>query len=92
MISNSIMVTTSKCQKKGLEKQSKKLFEQLKKNYEIFSPNKCNANTVFSENYVEQALSDLGVDFNAVKGKKWYEFYKNDWEEKFYNSLRSISI
>jgi len=40
---------------------------------------------------VEQALRDLGVDFYAIKGKKWYEFYKDEWEVKVYNSLRLIS-
>ncbi|MFZ4724493.1 MAG: hypothetical protein ACOYMD_03540 [Paludibacter sp.] len=84
------MITISKCKKKGLEKQSKKLYEQLRKNHEIFSQNIFNPETVFSENYVEQAFSDLGVNFNSAKGKKWFEFYKNEWEEKFYNSLRSI--
>lgn len=84
------MVTTSKCKKLGLEQQSKKLYEQLRKNYEIFYSDECN--NVFSEYQVEHAFSELGVDFGAVQGKKWYEFNKSDWEEKVFNALRLIQI
>ena len=86
------MITVSKCQKQGLEKQFKRLYNQMRENDKKFIPHNAKFETVFSEIYVEQALSDLGIDFYTVKGKKWYEFYKNEWEVKVYNSLRSISV
>ena len=85
------MITNSKCRKLGLEKQFKKLYSQMRENYQKFVPHDSKTETVFSEIYVEQALSDFGIDFYTVKGKKWYEFYKNEWEVKVYNSLRLIS-
>lgn len=84
------MVTISKCRRLGLEKQFKKLYEQMRENQEKFIPYGNKVRIVFSEIYVEQALTDLGIDINAVKGKKWYEFYKDEWEVKVYNSLRSM--
>ena len=84
------MITISKCSELGLEKQSKKLYEQMRKNYEFFSPNESDPITSFSEIYVEQAFSNFGIDFSKVKGRKWYEFNKNDWEERVYNALRLI--
>ena len=84
------MITISKCRKLGIEKQFNMLHEQMKKNHEIFSDHECEKDMVFSEIYVEQALYNLGVDFNNVKAKKWYEFFKNEWEVKVYNSLRLI--
>jgi hypothetical protein len=86
------MITVSKCKKLGLEKQFKMLYNQMRENYKKFIPHDAKVETVFSEIYVEQALSDLGIDFYNVKGKKWYEFYKDEWEVKVYNSLRSISV
>ena len=64
----------------------------MRENYKIFVPHGSRLEAVFSEIYVEQALSDLGIDFYTVKGKKWYQFYKDEWEVKVYNSLRSISV
>jgi Zn-finger domain-containing protein len=84
------MITTSKCKKLGLEMQSKMLYEQMKKNAEIFAPTKYEQTTVFPQNYVEQAISDLGIDFSKVEGKKWYQLFKSDWEVKVYNSLRLL--
>lgn len=84
------MITISKCRKLGIEKQFNMLHEQMRKNNEIFSDYECKKDMIFTEIYVEQALSNLGIDFISVKGKKWYEFYKNDWEEKVYNSLKLI--
>ena len=84
------MITISKCKKLGLEKQSKRLYEQIRKNHEIFFPNESDPITFFSEIYVEQAFSNFGIDFNQVKGRKWYEFKKDDWEERVYNALRLI--
>jgi Holliday junction resolvasome RuvABC endonuclease subunit len=85
------MITISKCKKQGLEKQFKKLYNQMRENHKKFIPHDAKIETVFSEIYVEQALSDLGIDFYTVKGKKWYQFYKDEWEVKVYNSLRLIS-
>ena len=85
------MITATKCRKLGLEKQFKKLYYKMRENYNKFIPHDSKVETVFSEIYVEQALTDLGVDFYTVKGRKWYEFYKNEWEVKVYNSLRLIS-
>ena len=85
------MITISKCRKLGLEKQFKKLYGQMRVNYKKFIPYDSKVETVFSEIYVEQALTDLGIDFYTVKGKKWYQFYKDEWEVKVYNSLRLIS-
>ena len=85
------MITLTKCRKLGLEKQFKKLYHQMRENYNKFIPHDSKIETVFSEIYVEQALTDLGIDFYTVKGRKWYEFYKNEWEVKVYNSLRKIS-
>ena len=84
------MITISKCSELGLEKQSKKLYEQMRKNYEFFSPNESDPITFFSEIYVEQAFSNFGIDFSKVKGRKWYEFNKNDWEERVYKALKLI--
>ena len=86
------MITIYKCRKLGLEKQFNMLHEQMKRNREIFSGHECKKDMVFSDIYVENALSNFGVDFNSVKGKKWFEFYKNDWEVKVYNSLRLIKV
>jgi hypothetical protein len=86
------MITISKCRKLGLEKQFMKLYKQMRENYKNFIPYDSMTETVFSEIYVEQALADLGIDFYAVKGKKWYEFYKDQWEVKVYNSLYLISV
>jgi hypothetical protein len=86
------MITVSKCRKLGLEKQFKMLYEKMKENYQKFIPHDSKVETVFSEIYVEQALTDLGIDFYTVKGRKWYEFYKDEWEVKVYNSLRTISV
>jgi hypothetical protein len=85
------MITVSKCRKLGLENQFRKLYNQMRENYKKFIPYDTKVETVFSEIYVEQALTDLGIDFYAIKGRKWYEFYKNEWEVKVYNSLRLIS-
>ena len=86
------MITVSKCRKLGLEKQFKMLYNQMRENNKKFIPHDSKIENVFSEIYVEQALSDLGIDFYTVKGKKWYQFYKDEWEVKVYNSLRSISV
>jgi hypothetical protein len=85
------MITISKCRKLGLEKQFKKLYEVMRENHKLFIPHDSKIEPVFSEIYVEQALTNLGIDFYAVRGKRWYEFYKDEWEVKVYNSLRLIS-
>jgi hypothetical protein len=85
------MITVSKCRKLGLEKQFRQLYEQMRENNKKFIPHDSIVDTVFSEIFVEQALTDLGIDFYTVKGKKWYQFYKDEWEVKVYNSLRLIS-
>lgn len=86
------MITNQKCRKLGLEKQSRKLLEQMRKNNKVFLTPGSAIETMFTENNVEQAFSDLGVNFISVKGKKWYEFDKDDWDEKVYNSLRAMSV
>jgi hypothetical protein len=64
------MISVSKCRKLGLEKQFKKLYNQMRENYKKFIPYDHNVETVFSEIYVEQSLTDLGIDFYAIKGRK----------------------
>ena len=72
------MITNSKCRKLGLSKQSKQLLDQMRKNNKVFLTHVRTEEKLFTENNVEQAFSDLGIDFIAAKGRKWYEFYKNN--------------
>jgi hypothetical protein len=46
---------------------------------------------IFTEDEVKQALKDLGVDFENLPGKKWYQFWLNNNDVKLVNAMRALA-
>lgn len=46
---------------------------------------------LYSPDEIKKAFSDLGINFNTVKGKRWYQFWKNNDDVKFLNALKLIN-
>lgn len=55
----------------------------------------------FGRKEVEAAMNDLSweyrqrgcdydIRFDKIPGRKWYQFWKNDWEEKIINCLKLL--
>ncbi len=87
------MVTLSQCKKKGLEKQVIILVETMNRRYSGFITwDHPYGQRTFSHEQVEDAFNSLGVDFKNTKGRKWYQFWKNNFNEKVFNALKVIPI
>lgn len=44
----------------------------------------------FNEKEIKEAFLMLGIIFDNVPGKRWYQFTKSDWDEKIINALKLI--
>lgn len=79
------MTFYKKIQKYGLQTQGAMLISELKKQNGVnISPDEINIDMLCD------AFKVLGVDFPKVKGKKWYQIFKDNNEVKLLNALSLI--
>lgn len=41
---------------------------------------------------IKAAFFNLGIIYDTIPGKKWYQIFKNDEEERFLNALSLIPL
>lgn len=85
------MVKLSECTKRGLRDPAIKLIERMRNRYKGFATFDGSEDMQFSKKEVKDAIQSFGINLGEMKGKKWYEFKKNNWDEKIYNSLQAIN-
>ena len=82
------MVKHSDCIKRGLKEATALLLDQMEKNYKGFYNMNYNGRHIdYSYGSIISAFERLGIHILGVPGRKWWEIWKNDWNEKVYNAL-----
>jgi hypothetical protein len=71
----------------GYEKELRIVLDRCRRNYKGFFTFSGEETRSFSLEQIIEALNDLGVDFKKVKGRKFWEIWKNNYDIKFINAL-----
>ena len=53
-------------------------------NYSFFENH---AEPTFNKEEITKAFKDLGIDYNEIPGKKWWQFWINNDDVKFVNAI-----